>query len=87
MATDPSPEVASAAAALSRITELADLLLTAGGELEVYSQHKELLQRWADAILPKAPPPGAAAAAADDDDDMFASGEGGVWKFEQTLWF
>ena len=75
MSLDPSPEVQAASSAFSRITDLADLLVSAGGELDVYSQRQEQLQRWSDAILPKAPPPGAAAGADDDgDDDMFASG-------------
>jgi CD2 antigen cytoplasmic tail-binding protein 2 len=37
----------------TKLTELADLLLNAGGELDVYSHRKEQLQRWADAVLPQ----------------------------------
>jgi hypothetical protein len=37
----------------TRLTELADLLLNSGGELDIYSHRKEQLQRWADAVLPR----------------------------------
>jgi hypothetical protein len=61
----------AAAAAFTRLTELADLLLNAGGELGIYSNKKEQLERFAKAVLPEtdllAPPAGG-----DDGDDMFA---------------
>lgn len=43
----------AAAAAFTRLTELADLLLNAGGELGIYSQRKEQLERFAKAVLPE----------------------------------
>lgn len=46
-------DAAAAERDFARLTELADLLLTAGGELDVYSHKKEALQRWADAVLPQ----------------------------------
>jgi len=60
-----------AAAAFTRLTELADLLLNAGGELGIYSNKKEQLERFANAVLPQTDLL-AAAGGADDADDMFA---------------
>lgn len=37
----------------TKLTELADLLLNAGGELDIYSHKKEQLERWAAAVLPQ----------------------------------
>lgn len=37
----------------TKLTELADLLLNAGGELDIYSHRKEQLERWAAAVLPQ----------------------------------
>eukprot|EP00879_Flechtneria_rotunda_P017982 GHRR01018846.1.p1 GENE.GHRR01018846.1~~GHRR01018846.1.p1 ORF type:complete len:465 (+),score=234.70 GHRR01018846.1:373-1767(+) len=59
-----------AQAAFTRLTELADLLLNSGGELDVYSHKKEQLERWAAAVLPQTDL--LAAGGADDEDDMFA---------------
>lgn len=36
-----------------KLTELADLLLNAGGELDVYSHRKEQLEQWATTVLPQ----------------------------------
>jgi chemotaxis protein histidine kinase CheA len=72
-------DAAAASAAFSRLTELADLLLNAGGELGIYADRKEALERFARAVLPQRDVLAAAAAAAggddDDDDDMFADGD------------
>jgi hypothetical protein len=51
--TSDATAAAAAAADFARLTELADLLLSAGGELDVYSNTKEQLQRWAAAVLPQ----------------------------------
>jgi dienelactone hydrolase len=48
-----APDAAAAERDFTKLTELADLLLNAGGELDVYSHRKEQLQRWADAVLPQ----------------------------------
>jgi CD2 antigen cytoplasmic tail-binding protein 2 len=57
----------TAAAAFTRLTELADLLLNAGGELGIYSQRKEQLERFAKAVLPETD----ILAGDDGGDDMF----------------
>jgi hypothetical protein len=57
----------AAAAAFTRLTELADLLLNAGGELGIYSQRKEQLERFAKAVLPETD----VLAGDDGGDDMF----------------
>ncbi|WIA19510.1 hypothetical protein OEZ85_004121 [Tetradesmus obliquus] len=71
VAAAAAADAAAAKRDFAKLTELADLLLNAGGEMDVYSHRKEQLQRWADAVLPQTN----VLAGVDDDDDMFASEE------------
>jgi hypothetical protein len=68
----------AAAAAFTRLTELADLLLNAGGELGIYSHRKEQLERFAKAVLPQTDILASSAGGGDDGDDMFADEDDAV---------
>ncbi len=69
-----SADVSSSSAQFAQLTEMADLLLTSG-ELDLYSNTKEQLERYAALMLPKEDAAPQAGGDGDDEGDMFA----GVW--------